>query len=469
MNKLFKTILIGSVVILGAGFLFASPVSAVTDSLFVDWSVTGTDGWQPLTGAIFNEANFLPGSGVTRFIKVTNNSGQSQRIAIEAINENDGDNLASQMSLVIKQGGTTIFNNTLKKFFDQGATYLSDLSNGASTVYDLTVTFNSDANNNYQAKLLGFDILVGFEGTEGGTTPLNPGEGSGGTISGTSAGGGGGGGAPSGLTIQGEANFCISDTDTIIMWGTSYNSTSRVVYGTKSGVFDLTKPNYGYEFSTLEINNTPPISVNGVTGHMVNIIGLTPNTKYYYKVISHASPDTVGGEFSFITLSPGAKKPCCKETVNPSGEPSLIVPENGGNAGQGIAFASGEKGASNEEGTVSGDNGKELKLAENTAPVDEKSGFNPSNLLASISNFFNMGNYCNSSTLIIIILTIIYLLSRGRKETGETEKTKKRYWDLIAGAVILIILFFLLKCQLLIIPIILLVIYLFIELLKKEK
>jgi hypothetical protein len=44
--------------------------------------VNGTDGWQPLTGAIFNEANFLPGNGVTRYIRVTNNSGQSQRIAI---------------------------------------------------------------------------------------------------------------------------------------------------------------------------------------------------------------------------------------------------------------------------------------------------------------------------------------------------------------------------------------------------
>ncbi|MCX6761205.1 MAG: fibronectin type III domain-containing protein [Candidatus Nealsonbacteria bacterium] len=463
MNKLFKTILISSIVIFGAGFLFASPANAFavvdpSNYLIVEWSVTGTDPWQPLTGAIFSEANFLPGSGVTRYIRVTNHSVQSQRIAIEAIHQNDSDHLASQMNLVINQGGTNIFNDTLRKFFDQGETYLSELAMGAIKIYDLIITFNSDANNDYQAKTLGFDLLVGFEGTEGGLPLPPPG---GGTVT------GGGGVAPTGLTIQGEATFCVSATDAIITWGTSYNSTSRVVYGTHGGVFNLLQTNYGYDFTTPEIDNALPISVHGVTGHMVDIIGLTPDTKYYYKVISHASPDTVGGEFSFTTLGPGEKNPCCAETA----EQNLFIEQPAASPSQGqgteeeggIAFLGDETGI--VQGSDKGENAEVITLGEQ--PKEEQTGSNFSNFLASIANFFNLGNYCGSSTLLITILTILYLLSRRRKK--ETGETKKHYLDLIIAAAVLIILFFLLKCQLLIIPIIILIVYLFIELLKKEK
>ena len=295
MNNLFKTILIASIALLGAGVLFISSTQATEPmpSLIVEyWSETGSN-WLPLTGPIFSETNFLPGDGVTRLIRVTNNSVETQRIATEAINKNDLNNFASQMNLTIKESATVIFNNTLAQFFSQGETYLSSLASGVQTQYDFTITFNPGSENYYQGKTLGFYILVGFEGTEGGLPLPSPG-------AGTS-----GGGLPLGLTIQDESVKITTTTEfsVTIIWTTSYLSTSQVIYGTaaESHTLDLTDnvgtpPKYGYAHTTPESNVSPK-----VTSHSVTVSGLNPNTTYYFRAVSHASL-AISREFTFTTL-----------------------------------------------------------------------------------------------------------------------------------------------------------------------
>ena len=260
MNKAIKTILIISLAVLGAGILAVSATSAQTpppDNLVVQFEKT----------PLFNEANFLPGEEVSRWVKVTNNSGSLQKIAIETINEYDPDNFASKMNLVIKESSTILYQDTLKDFFNAGETYLSNLANGATTQYDLSITFESTSDNLYQGKALGFDILVGFQGTGGATICGNnikeideqcdgtdlggqtcTGLGyNGGTLSCnqscnfdtsncTGTGGGGGGGVlPPGLTILDESVRVTATTETsvTIIWTTSYFSTSQVIYGEK--------------------------------------------------------------------------------------------------------------------------------------------------------------------------------------------------------------------------------------------
>jgi hypothetical protein len=107
-----------------------------------------------------------------------------------------------------------------------------------------------------------------------------------------------------GLTIQYE-NSRTSATTATITWLTSYKSTSRVIYDTEPNQFDLSKgePSYGYEFYTDEYDT--PANTNGVTGHSISITGLDPLTTYYFRCVSHASPDTVGTEHSFTTLAMG--------------------------------------------------------------------------------------------------------------------------------------------------------------------
>ena len=345
MNKIFKTILIASLAILGAGVLFVLPTNASVPSLTVEYSADNGTSWSPLTGSIFNETNFLPGNGVTRLIKVTNNSGTTKKIATETINENDPNNFASQLKLEINQDITSIFNDTLEKFFNQGETYLSSLENGANVQYDFTITFDSGSENEYQEKSLGFDILVGFQGEDGtvcgnGLKEIDEqcdGTDLGGqtclaysftggdltcntnctfdtsacTGGGNPPGGGGPGGSvvwPPGLFITNEASrIIIEDCSVTISWNTSYGATSQVIYGPEGGnhLLDLsdnadTPPFYGYAYTSSEDSSK-------VLYHEVSINNLTPNTTYYYRCVSHASPATIGFEYSFNCGSCGQK------------------------------------------------------------------------------------------------------------------------------------------------------------------
>jgi len=266
---------------------FFSQAKAVVDPLVVEFEKT----------PLFKEANFLPGEGVSRWVKVTNNSGQAQRIATQPLNITDPNHLGSVLNLVIKEDGTTLYNNALSNFLANGEVYLSNLANGANTQYDLTVSFYSGTQNTFQGKSLGFDILIGFQGTEGGILP------GAGSTSGYGGGGGDGGWLPPGLTIQNEATATTTETSATFIWTTSYPASSQVVYAEEgeNHILDLTDtsgtpPKYGYERTSPEYDISPK-----VTSHLVTISGLTPGTKYYYRTVSHASL-AIGEEHSFTTL-----------------------------------------------------------------------------------------------------------------------------------------------------------------------
>ena len=440
MNKAIKTILIISLTVIGTGFLavpstFAQP----PDNLVVQFEQT----------PLFNEANFLPGEGVTRWIKVTNNSGSAQKIAIETINENDPDNFASKMNLVIKESATILYQDTLKKFFDAGETYLSNLANGATTQYDLTITFDSGSDNFYQGKAVGFDILVGFQGAGAGTVCGNnikeideqcdgtdlggqtcTGLGySGGTLicnqscnfdtsSCTGGGGGGGGGGvslPPGLTIFDEASWNVAENSVTIIWTTSYFSTSQVIYGAAGEAHTLNlsdntgiPPKYGYARTTPEYDTSPK-----VTGHSVTITGLTSGTTYYYRVVSHASL-AISREFTFTTL--GIKK------IGKIGEeiPTEEIPPSGGELPSGeVVSAPGEvekpegfipEGAAPTEGGIVTVPPEERAPGEGLAPL----------LLASLGVIGK-----TPWMAIVVIFSLIGLIVIGIREWELAQKKKK--------------------------------------------
>jgi len=87
-----------------------------------------------------------------------------------------------------------------------------------------------------------------------------------------------------------------SETGATIVWNTNHPSTSRVIYGTVSHPILGDAPNYGYANSTVEKDDSLK-----VTSHTVTITGLTAGTTYYYRAVSHGSPEAVGVEKSFTT------------------------------------------------------------------------------------------------------------------------------------------------------------------------
>lgn len=260
---------------------------------------------------LFNEVNFAPGDGVSRWIKVTNNSGQTQRIATEAINypgfpNPDNmpiDDLSRVLLIIIREnGGNDLYGGssptgekTLFNFYEDGETYLnSDISTGGTKTYEFEIIFPAEKENEWQGKTTTFDILIGFQGTGGLVSP------------------GGGTGLPPGLTIQDESIITtgISETSVTITWLTTYMSTSQVIYAAEGEPHTLdltdntgTPPKYGYAHTTPEYDISSRVTV-----HSVTISGLTPGTTYYYRAVSHAalSPSSVySGYFSDTETSTG--------------------------------------------------------------------------------------------------------------------------------------------------------------------
>lgn len=309
INKASKTILITSIIVFGAGVLLTPSTFAQAQNLVVEFETT----------PLFDEANFLPGDNVPRWVRVTNNSGQIQPIATEAINYPGfpgpdavpADDLSRALLIVIREkGGSDLYGGsagekTLFNFYEDGETYLSDISADSSKEYEFEVIFPAEKENEWEGKTTNFDILIGFQGIEG-----------------SMLGGRAGGGVspsplPSGLTILDETLVLdVGETSITITWTTTYSSTSRVIYSRydESHTLDLSDiPNYGYAHSTAE----DPAKV---LFHTVTITGLELGTTYYFRCISHASPeDSISREYSFTTK--GVAGTVTREEIVPSAPP----------------------------------------------------------------------------------------------------------------------------------------------------
>ena len=125
--------------------------------------------------------------------------------------------------------------------------------------------------------------------------------------------------------ISSETSTLVGTTSTTITWTTDDLSTSRVIYDTVSHSVLGAAPNYGYASSTVEDSTL-------VTSHSVNLTGLTSSKTYYYRTISHGSPDRVGDEKSFKTDTPNgggggatttASAPVCND-AKPGSAPILL-------------------------------------------------------------------------------------------------------------------------------------------------
>ena len=281
MNKFTKTILISLITIFSASLLFVSSAQAVDPLLKVDFENT----------PLFSEANFLPGESVTRYADVTNNSVEIKKIGLNVI-DNSGcstDCLSDVLNLVVSENGTTLYSGSLANFYGAGEKVLSDLNTGATTKYYFSMTFSPAAGNTYQNSTANFDVKILFFGEE--------------SIGPEIPGGGGGVVIISGLEIYNEMANNIQANSVTITWDTNKQSTSRVIYSPYNVPHVLNPnnpPNYDYLYSTPEYDT--PANPYGVTGsHTVHITGLSPGTTYYYRCVSHASPDTVSIGHSFTT------------------------------------------------------------------------------------------------------------------------------------------------------------------------
>jgi hypothetical protein len=257
---------------------------------------------------------------------------------------------------------------------------LGRLSAGATKQYDMSVQFPvGEDDNDYQEKSAGFDLLVGFRGEEG------QGGGSGGN-----GGGGGGGGVvlPPGLQIQNEATIVQSDNSITVSWTTNYHSFGHVIYGIDTGTpyaLDLSLSNFGYPHGT---PSDPSISGHVDTAQSLNhsftLSGLEPGT-YRYRVVSHASPPTVGYERTFTV--PGVpKKVAVTENEIPD-EDVLLWNQNQGERAGIVAGASDVVTKQESKGTGGQETIKNRTENNKTTERENKSSkTDTSNLAAAVTS-----------------------------------------------------------------------------------
>lgn len=135
--------------------------------------------------------------------------------------------------------------------------------------------------------------------------------------------------------ISGETSSSATTNSVTITWTTDDLATSRVIYDTVSHSLLGAAPNYGYANSTVEDSTK-------VTSHSVGLSGLTEGTTYYYRTVSHGSPETVSDESSFTTSSStttgssggtlsDASAPSCNDT-KPGSAPILNMAVGGVNS-----------------------------------------------------------------------------------------------------------------------------------------
>lgn len=133
---------------------------------------------------LFYKTNFLPGQSLTGWIKVTNKSGEVQKIATEAVNYPDPispTDLSRALMIVIKKDTEELYGGsadpkTLSDFYldsgkpspeDNKEIYLSDLKNGETVQYDITISFPVEKGNEWQNRTTNFYLAIGFQGEEG--------------------------------------------------------------------------------------------------------------------------------------------------------------------------------------------------------------------------------------------------------------------------------------------------------------
>jgi hypothetical protein len=330
-------------IVFACGGLFAAsaalaqipPIDPNADNLIVNFT----------PDPLFNAGNFLPGDSRTGEAEVINGTDETKRIATEAINFSTSglfdsvpsDDLSRALTIVIREknvggdlygGSSPVGAKTLCDFYEDGETYLSSVSGSSSKIYEFEISFPESKGDEWQGTTTKFDIIVGFQGEEGGIkycnyngkqdngeTGIDCGGG------GCPACGGGGGGLPPGLIIKYENHIEVGENYVEIEWWTSYEATSQVVYSSEDEYnagykFDFSDnqyggdpqfenpPKYGYKNTTYETNiPSNPNSPTKVTYRKITITGLQDNTTYHYRCVSHASPPTISRAHTFTTLA----------------------------------------------------------------------------------------------------------------------------------------------------------------------
>jgi hypothetical protein len=275
---------------------------------------------------LFDEANFLPGDAVTRYVEVTNNTDETQTVGTRLEDFSDPGGLGDMINMRIYEEGKTenIFDGTLKKLNDDssGGLELSNLDDDDNTKYYFEAIFEPTADDDYQGKEVGFDIAMGWmDGEENEDRPR--------TFTAL-----GGPVYTEGLRIFEEEHKDITETNAVITWRTNLKATSQIIYSSEEEGHELDEDNpplYGYAHA-----HPVPEDSTLKTGHEIELLDLEPCTTYYYRIVAKESPSskpTISKEFSFMSSCVLGETTTTDEVIEEEGGATTPSPTPSGPTG----------------------------------------------------------------------------------------------------------------------------------------
>jgi uncharacterized repeat protein (TIGR01451 family) len=113
----------------------------------------------------------MPGDSYTRYINLTNNTGEDLSVNTKAIKGSEIGQLSDILNIVIIKDNNIIYSSTtLTAFFNAGNVPLEPLVAGETAIYYYTISFDAQAGNEYQGNILYFNIDIHAESLAGGRT-----------------------------------------------------------------------------------------------------------------------------------------------------------------------------------------------------------------------------------------------------------------------------------------------------------
>ena len=144
--------------------IFGVSTAFAVGDLTVNWGV-------PSGNPIFTISGLAPGQSQARAVHITNGSSTTRTIGVSGNELSETGNLADALTIIISKNGRDLYGGTtgektLTQFFTENAlpgfVPLSTLPAGQSSDFTFTVKFKDTAGNEFQDKVLSFDLIIGL-------------------------------------------------------------------------------------------------------------------------------------------------------------------------------------------------------------------------------------------------------------------------------------------------------------------